>query len=382
MASNRADFLVVGGGIAGALVAYELSARSTVILLEAENTTGYHSTGRSAAVMSENYGPALWSRLVSASRAFLENPPSGFSEVPLVLPRGAMFLARAEEQAQLQLQGEDLVRRGARIDIVAARDALRYCPVVRTDQFALALYEPDCKDIDTNALMAGYLKSFRRRGGQLVTEARVCGLTFSRGCWTAKTSKGEYEAPTVVNAAGGWVQQVSQMAGLPTRNVVPFRRTAVTFDPPTGSDIRAWPMTFDVAETFYFKPEAGRIMVSPIDMVPSEPCDAQADELEAAIAIDRIHTNTTMHVRSVKHKWAGLRTFAPDHEPVIGPDPDVKSFVWLAGQGGNGVMAGAAAARFTASLALGEGVPDDIASLGVTVEAVSPARACVSGGVS
>src|ERR1700690_1584101 len=167
MASNRADFLVVGGGIAGASVAYELSARSTVILLEAENTTGYHSTGRSAAVMSENYGPALWSRLVSASRAFLENPPSGFSEVPLVLPRGAMFLARAEEQAQLRLQGEDLVRRGARIDIVAARDALRYCPVVRTDQFALALYEPDCKDIDTNALMAGYLKSFRRRGGQL-----------------------------------------------------------------------------------------------------------------------------------------------------------------------------------------------------------------------
>ena len=114
------------------------------------------------------------------------------------------------------------------------------------------------------------------------------------------------------------------MAGLPTRNVVPFRRTAVTFDPPTGSDIRTWPMTFDVAETFYFKPEAGRIMVSPIDMAPSEPCDAQADELEVAIAIDRIHTNTTMEVRSVKHKWGGLRTFAPDHEPVIGPDPDAE----------------------------------------------------------
>jgi D-arginine dehydrogenase len=379
MASNRADFLVVGGGIAGASVAYELSARSTVILLEAENATGYHSTGRSAAVMSENYGPALWSRLVSASRAFLENPPLGFSDVQLVQPRGAMFLARPEEQERLQRQGEDLIRRGAKIDIFTSRAALKFCPVVRTDQFALVLYEPDCKDIDTDALMAGYLKSFRRRGGQVVTEARVSGLTFSRGCWTAKTSKGEYEAPIVVNAAGGWVQQVAQMAGLPARNVVPFRRTAVTFDPPTGSDIRTWPMTFDVAETFYFKPEAGRIMVSPVDMAPSEPCDAQADELEVAIAIDRIHTNTTMEVRSVKHKWGGLRTFAPDHEPVIGPDPDAKSFVWLAGQGGNGVMAGAAAARLAASLALGEGVPDDIASLGVTVEAVSPARACVSG---
>ena len=382
MASNRADFLVVGGGIAGASVAYELSARSTVILLEAESAPGYHSTGRSAAVMSENYGPALWSRLVTASRDFLENPPLGFSEVPLVLPRGAMFLARPEEQAQLRLQGDELVRRGARVDIVEAQDAHKYCPVVRAEQFSLALYEQDCKDIDTNALMSGYLKSFKQRGGQLVTEARVSGLAFSHGRWTAKTTSGEYEAPIVVNAAGGWVQQVAQMAGLPTRNVVPFRRTAVIFDPPAGSDIRTWPMTFDVAETFYFKPEAGRIMVSPIDMEPSEPCDAQADELEVAIAIDRIHTNTTMEVRSVKHKWGGLRTFAPDHEPVIGPDPDAEGFVWLAGQGGNGVMAGAAAARLAASLARGEGVPDDIASLGVTEKAVSPARACVSGGVA
>jgi D-arginine dehydrogenase len=188
MASNRADFLVIGGGIAGASVAYELSARSTVILLEAESAPGYHSTGRSAAVMSENYGPALWSRLVTASRDFLENPPLGFSEVPLVLPRGAMFLARPEEQAQLRLQGDELVRRGAQVDIVDAQDALKYCPVVRAEQFALALYEQDCKDIDTNALMAGYLKSFKQRGGQLVTEARVSRLAFSHGRWTAKTT--------------------------------------------------------------------------------------------------------------------------------------------------------------------------------------------------
>jgi D-arginine dehydrogenase len=215
-----------------------------------------------------------------------------------------MFLARPDERDRLQRQGEELVRRGARIDIVAARDALKYCPVVKTEQFALALYEPDCKDIDTNALMTGYLKSLRRRRGQVFTGARVSSLTFSRGCWTAKTSKGDFEAPIVVNAAGGWVCEVAVMAGLPARNVVPFRRTAVTFDPPIGSDIRTWPMTFDVAETFYFKPEAGRIMVSPVDMAHSKPCDAQADELEVAIAIDHIHTNTRMEVRSVKHKGA------------------------------------------------------------------------------
>ncbi|WP_284315233.1 NAD(P)/FAD-dependent oxidoreductase [Labrys miyagiensis] len=379
MSSQKVDFIVVGGGIAGASVAYELSARARVILLEAEGVPGYHSTGRSAAVMSENYGPALWSGLVTASRSFLESPPRGFSEVPLVSPRGAMFLARENEQDKLRSQGEELVRRGARVDIMSAEDALFHCPVLKASEFALALYEPGCNDIDTDALMSGYLKAFKARGGQLVTNARVEKLNYSSGLWTAETPAGNFEAPVVVNAAGGWVQQVSRLAGLASRNVVPFRRTAVTFDPPAGSDISRWPMTFDVAETFYFKPEAGRIMVSPIDMAPSEPCDAQADELEVAIAIDRIHTYTTMDVRSVKHKWGGLRTFAPDHEPVIGPDPEEKSFIWLAGQGGNGVMAGAAAARLAASFALGEGVPADIAALGITEENVSPARACVAG---
>jgi D-arginine dehydrogenase len=193
------------------------------------------------------------------------------------------------------------------------------------------------------------------------------------------TAKGAFEAPVIVNAAGGWVGQVACLAGLPDRNVVPFRRTAVTFDPPGGYDVRRWPMIFDLAETFYFKPEAGRIMVSPVDMAPSEPCDAQADELEIAIAIDRIHSSTTMSVRSIKHRWGGLRTFAPDHEPVIGPDPEEPSFIWLAGQGGNGVMGAAAAARLAASLALGRGLPLDLAALGITADQVSPGRACVSG---
>ena len=380
MTSQAADFIVIGGGIAGASVAYELSSKAKVVLLEAEASTSYHSTGRSAAVMSENYGPALWSRLVTASRAFMESPPEGFAEVPLVSPRGAMFLARHHEEAQLRNQADELMRRGAKIELVSAKDSLRYCPVVRPEEFALALYEPECKDIDTDALMSGYLRSFRSRGGQVVTSARVGKLARSSGTWTAITPKGDFTAPVIVNAAGGWVQQIAMLAGIADRNVVPFRRTAVTFDPPAGSDIRTWPMTFDVAETFYFKPEAGRVMVSPVDMLPSEPCDAQADELEVAIAIDRIQKYTTMEVRTVKHRWGGLRTFAPDHEPVIGADPDADGFIWLAGQGGNGVMAGAAAARLAAGLALGEGVPSDIAALGITAEAVSPARACVSGG--
>ncbi len=375
--ANKADFIVIGAGIAGLSIAYELSMHGSVIVLEAEAAPGYHSTGRSAAVMSENYGPTLWSRLVTASRSFLEAPPEGFAEVPLVLPRGALFLALDHEQDALRAQANELVRRGAKTELTTPREALRFCPVIRADKFALALYEPDCLDIDTDALMSGYSRMFRRRGGQVFTDSRVTRMAREPGGWRLWTAKDEYSGGVVVNAAGGWVQQVSQMAGLGYRNVVPFRRTAVTFDPPAGSDIKTWPMTFDVAETFYFKPEAGRIMVSPVDMEPSEPCDAQADELETAIAIDRIQTFTTMEVRSISHRWGGLRTFAPDHQPVIGSDPEAENFVWLAGQGGNGVMGGVAAARLAASLATGNGIPADLAELGITAENVSPGRPCV-----
>lgn len=377
MSIETVDFIVIGGGIAGASVAYELSVHGKVIVLEMESAPGYHSTGRSAAVMSENYGPTLWSRLVTASRSFLETPPEGFTNVPLVTPRGALFLAREGEEERLSAQADELVRRGATIELMSGEDALKFCPVIRPDAFVSALYEPDCMDIDTDALLTGYLKMLRARGGQIVTNARVERLVRSGSVWTVSTGQGSFEAPVIVNAAGGWVQEVAALAGLPYRNVVPFRRTAVVFDPPAGSVIQTWPMTFDVAETFYFKPEAGCIMVSPVDMAPSEPCDAQADELEVAIAIDRIHTFTTMDVRSVKHKWGGLRTFAPDHEPVIGSDPEEPSFIWLAGQGGNGVMGGVAAARLAANLALGTDIPADIADLGITRENVSPGRACV-----
>jgi D-arginine dehydrogenase len=374
---TAADFVVIGAGIAGASVAYELSANGKVVLLEMEHVPGYHSTGRSAAIMSENYGPTLWSRLVTASRAFLENPPPGFTDVPLVSPRGALFLAREDEQDALRGQEREMRLRGASCEVMSAREALRLCPVLRPDEFALALYEPDCMDIDTNALMSAYLRAFRARNGMLVTDARVEEIERSNARWTVTTPKGAFEAPIIVNAAGGWVQQVAAMAGLPHRNVVPYRRTAVTFDPPAGSDIRTWPMTFDVAETFYFKPEAGRIMVSPVDMEPSQPCDAQADELEVAIAIERIERFTAMPVRAIKHKWGGLRTFAPDHQPVMGPDLDAATFIWLAGQGGSGVMGAAAAARLAASLACNEIVPADIAALGITAANVSPGRTCV-----
>ena len=260
---------------------------------------------------------------------------------------------------------------------MAADDAFRYCEVLRTEKYATAMYEPDCKDVDTNELMMGYQRSIRAAGGSVVTGAHVTAIRRHAGGWQIDTNAGSFQGGTIINAAGGRVQQISEMAGLGYRNVVPFRRTAVTFDAPAGSNLHNWPMAFDVAETFYFKPEAGKVMVSPVDMARSEPCDAQADEMEVAIAIDRIETFTTMKVSRISHKWGGLRTFAPDHEPVIGADPQDGTFIWLAGQGGNGVMASAASARLAASLATGNGIPADIAALGVTEGAISPGRDCV-----
>ncbi|MBN8944160.1 MAG: FAD-binding oxidoreductase [Rhizobiales bacterium] len=374
---ETADVIVIGAGIAGASVSYELSTHGKVVVLEAEAVAGYHATGRSAAIISENYGPVLWSRLVTASRRFLAAPPEGFSQTPLLSPRGALFLAREGEHAALTRQADALARRGAFFEVMPAREALAHCPVLRPDQFETALYEPDCKDIDTNALLSGYIRGLQARGGRVEVNAPVRSLERSDGVWRATTPRGTFEAPVVINAAGGWAREVSSLAGLSFRNVVPFRRTAVLFNPPAGYEPSSWPMTFDVAETFYFKPEAGRVMVSPVDMAACEPCDAQADELEVALAIDRIHRFTTMDVRAVTHKWGGLRTFAPDHEPVIGPDPEQPTFIWLAGQGGNGVMAAAAAARLAASFAAGRSIPQDIAALGLTAASVSPGRPCV-----
>jgi len=378
MAKHLADFVVIGGGIAGASVAYELTRHGRVILLEAEDQCGYHSTGRSAAVISENYGPPLWSRLVTATRPFLEHPPADFAPVPLLTDRGALFLALDSELETLEARADELTRRGTKIERMTAEEATRLCPVIDASKFHSAIFEPDCKDIDTDALMSGYLRAIGRSGGEVRTSARVTAIKRTPASWQLETECGALECGVLVNAAGGWVQQVAEMVGFGYRNVVPFRRTAVTFNPPEGHDIRSWPMTFDIAETFYFKPEAGSIMVSPVDMEPTVPNDAAADELETAIAIDRIHSFTTMTVAAVKHKWAGLRTFAPDHEPVIGADPADEGFIWLAGQGGNGVMACAAAARLAAAFAVGEDVPADIASLGIRREDVSPARACVT----
>ncbi len=338
------DYIVIGGGAAGASVAYELSKVATVALLEREIGPGYHSTGRSAAVISENYGPLGWQALVTASRPFFERPPSGLAQYPLLRPIGALYLATPDNAAELEACSRELLRRNVPCRLMPPDDARTLCPVVRTDTFSLALVEPGCADIDASALLQGYLRLGKSQGLTTLMSSEALALERRGGLWRVATSDASLTANSVINAAGAWADDIARRAGIKPKGLQPYRRTAVTFDPPPGTDVRSWPMTFEVAETWYFKPEARRVMVSPVDKTATEPCDAAPDEFDVAVAVDRIQQATTMTVPRIHSKWAGLRTFAPDEQPVIGPDPDEPSFIWLAGQGGNGVMGAPAAA--------------------------------------
>lgn len=371
--SVRADVIVLGAGIAGASVAYELAATHRVLLLEREPQPGMHSTGRSAAIFSEIYGNATVRALSRASRRFLFEPPQGFAEAPLVRPRATLFVAPPDQVAALNAMRDD-ADVAAGTEPISVDDAIRRVPILRRERIAAALFEPGASDIDVNGLHQGFVRGFKARGGRLVVDAHIDRLARAHQTWHAHTAEATYEAPIVVNAAGAWADQVASQVGLSPLGIEPRRRTVVLFDPPPSHDIRDWPLTIDADETFYFKPDAGRILLTPADETPSPPCDAQPEELDIALAIDRFENMTTHSVRRVVHKWAGLRSFAPDRTPVVGFDRGEAGVFWLAGQGGYGMQTSSAMARTAAALIRGEDVPHDIAAEGVTPAALTPER--------
>jgi D-arginine dehydrogenase len=368
------DFIVVGGGIAGASAAHALSRHGRVALLEKESQPGFHSTSRSAAVLSCAYGPRSWQILTTASAGFYAEPPEGFSDAALTRPLGALYLATVQEEEGLRFQAADLAKRGVACELISAEAASLLVPVVHMERFTLGLHEPGCVDLDTNALLQGYLRQARRNGAEAFIDIEAASITRSSGVWQVAARQETIEAPILINAAGAWADELAARAGLPRRGLMPLRRTAITFAAPSKYDALRWPMTFDLAETWYFKPEGRHVMMSPADLVPSEPCDAQPDAYDIAVAIDRIESVTSMKVNRPNSRWAGLRTFAADHEAVIGPDPQEPSFIWYAGQGGNGVMASEAAGEVCAALALGEDLPHAVARLGLTKDMIAPYR--------
>jgi len=368
------DILVIGAGIAGASAAYELSSNAQVVLLERESQPGYHTTGRSAALFTESYGNLTVRTLTSAGRVFFENPPADFARHPLLTPRGMLLIAREDQTGALDTalaQTHTAARPPRRLD---AAGAVALNPALKAGYLHGALFEPDADDIDVHALHGGFLRGLRRNGGQLVTDAGVDSLSRQGGAWLAETRAGAFRAPVVVNAAGAWCDVIAGLAGVRPCGLVPKRRTAFTFNPPEGVDISTWPATIDIDEQFYFKPEGGQILGSPADETPSPPCDAQPEELDVALGVDRIERATCLTVRRLASKRAGLRSFVADKTPVVGMDPEANGFFWLAGQGGYGIQTAPALARAVAALIATGDLPNDLIARGLDKAMLAPAR--------
>jgi len=368
------DFLVIGAGIAGASAAYELAAHGRVALLERESMPGYHSTGRSAAVLTENYGNKIVRQLTIASRPFFENPPDGFASYPLVSPRGVLWIAREDQLETLAATLAEAQQLVPTIHAVGASEARRLCPVLRKDYVATAALEPDAMDLDVNEIHQGFLKGFKRRHGEIVTNAEVTRLTQSGDSWVVYTPKESFSTGIVVNAAGAWCDEIGRLAGARPIGLAPKRRTIVIFDGLVTSDLPSWPIVVDVDEQFYFKPESGRILASPADETPVPPCDVYPEDYDVALAIDRVEKATTLSIKNIRRKWAGLRCFVEDKTPVVGMDAALPGFFWLAGQGGYGIMTSPAMARAAATLIVDRRLPEDLAASGLVPEDLSPAR--------
>jgi len=368
------DFIVIGAGIAGASAAYELQAHGSVVLLEREPLPGHHTTGRSAAFLVDSYGGAVVGKLTRAGRGFLERPPTGFAEVPLVTPNAVLWIGREDQREALATaltQGREAGAKLFELDVAAAREL---CPALREDYVAGAVVEPSAMHIDVAALLDAFLRGLRRRGGELATKAEVTRIERRGGDWEVAAGGRAYRAAVVVNAAGAWCDALGRLAGARPVGLRPLRRTAITFDPPADCDSRSWPCVIDADEAFYIKPEGGQLLASPCDETPSEPCDVSAEDYEVALAAERVQRATTVEIRHIRRRWAGLRSFVADRRPVIGMDPERDGFFWLAGQGGFGIMTSPAAARAAAELIVTGSLPSDLQALGLCAEQLSPKR--------
>lgn len=368
------DFIVIGAGIAGASAAYALAEHGRVLVLEREGQPGYHTTGRSAALYTENYGNRTIRRLTRASGPFLKQPPAGFAEHPILTPRGVLMIARSDQLDALETLYQEVAHLGGPVERLDGEAALALLPLLRPGYTAAAVYEPDGLDIDVNGLHRGFLKGAAARGGKLLCGAEVRQITRRDGRWQVGSSAGDFAAPVLVNAAGAWADEIGKLAGVKLIGLQPKRRTAFIFDGPAGLDDRVLPMCIDAEEQFYFKPEAGRFLGSLADEAPSPPCDAQPEEIDLAMAVDRIEQATVFQIRRLTHRWAGLRSFVADKSLVIGEASDAEGFFWLAGQGGYGIQTSPAAGAALASLVTSGALPDSLRETGLAAPDLAPDR--------
>lgn len=366
------EVVVVGGGMAGISVAYELAETHRVTVVEAERQLAFHSTGRSAAMFFQNYGSGPIRPLSIASDPFFVDPPPGLADAPLTSPRGALWIARYDQAHLLPEIAAAGEATGATVIELTPEEVAATVPVIRTEYLAGGLLEPDPYELDVAAIHQAFLRGFRARGGKVISGAPITRLDRDGGRWTIRAGGESLEADVVVNAAGAWGDEVAAMAGVEPIGLQPMRRTAFMVAGDTAW--AEWPFVVNAAHEFYFKPDGTQLLCSPADETPIDPCDARPEPEDVALAIERINEATNLGIRSVRSEWAGLRTFAPDRSLVAGPDPEEPTFVWAVGQGGTGIQAAPATAELVAALVRGEGIPPHLEAAGVLYDELRPDR--------
>lgn len=371
------DFVVIGAGMAGSATAWHLSSSAQVLVLEQESQPGYHTTGRSAALFEEHYGPAQVQALTRASRAFYEQPPADFAGQALVSPRGVLYVATPEQLPALQAAYDEARQHSPGARWLDKTELKAFLPALNTEVLEAGFTDDGARDIDVHALHQGFLKGMRRRGGQLWNDARVQSLHWDAGAsrWQIGLADGrQLQARHVVNAAGAWADELGQMAGAAAIGLTPKRRSAFTFAMPEGMDGQHWPAVIDIGEQWYFKPDAGQLLGSPANADATHPHDVQPEMLDIAEGIDRIMQASHFEIRRPGHSWAGLRSFVADGEMVIGWDGQAPQFLWVAAQGGYGIQSAYGYGLLARNLALHEPLDPALAGQGVHPEALSPTR--------
>ena len=366
------DILIIGGGVAGLSAAAALAPGAKVRVLEAEQQIGFHASGRSATMFHFALGDSLVRSLTLASRSLFDHPPDGFADAPLGRSMPILVHARADEVAALEAEHVELAQFAA-FEWLDEKGLAEACPLLRIGEGGAVrgLIDRNCLKIDQHALLQGYVRTIRRHGGEIVTEARVARVSRGEGPWIVETETGDrFDAAILVNAAGAWADVVAALAGAAPLGIEPLRRTIITFDAPEDANLERLPFTKTVGNDLYFGPESGRLFASPMDEVPSDPCDAQPEELEVALAAHRMEERTMVEVKRIHSRWSGLRSFTSDRHPVVGFDPAIDGFLWCAGQGGFGLQTAPALSAIAAALINGSAWPVP----GVEPSALDPAR--------
>ncbi|MGF6130344.1 D-arginine dehydrogenase [Pseudomonas frederiksbergensis] len=372
---SQADFIIIGGGIAGASTGYWLSQHGRVIVLERETHPAYHSTGRSAALYTAAYGTPQVRALTQASRDFFDAPPAGFCDHPLLTPRGEMTVDFTGDPDELNNQYLSAKATVPQMQLLSAEEACARLPILRREKVHGAIYDPTACDIDTDALHQGYLRGIKRNKGEVHTDSEVLGLTRDAdGLWHVQTNGQTFSAPIIINAAGAWADKIGELAGATPVGLQPKRRAAFIFAGPEGVDIHHWPMLVALDECFYMKPDAGMFLGSPANADPVEPHDVQAEELDIAMGIYQIEEATTLTIRRPTRTWAGLRSFVADGDLLAGFDTKVPGLFWVAAQGGYGIQTSPAMGQASAALVRGEALPEQLSRFGLDAAMLSPAR--------